>query len=131
MDSGLRRNDIAILERPVTLYAIYAPRAGRPDLPAAIPEKFSWTAAILPPVYLLAHGLWLELLVWTAKLVVLVYLARVIGGEAASALYLLGAIWLGFAASGLRRDALTRRGWRLRGHRVALSAELAQLGALR
>jgi hypothetical protein len=115
----------------MTLYAIFDPKPGRPDLPAAVPEKFSWLAALLPPVFLAAHGLWLELVAWVLKLVALLVLATVIGEEAAVLLYGLASIWLGFAAAGLRRHALAQRGWRLRGERVALTAELAQLEALR
>ena len=114
----------------MTLYAIFDPKPGRPDLPAAIPEKFSWFAALLPPVFLLAHGLWLETVAWVLKVAALVVLSRFIGGDAACWLYILAAIWLGFAAPGLRRHALLWRGWTHRGEQVALSADLAQLGAL-
>ena len=115
----------------MTLYAIFDPKPGRPDLPAAIPEKFSWLAAILPPVFLMAHGLWVELVAWLLKVVALVVLSGFIGGDAAFWLYVLGAVWLGFAAAGLRQHALAWRGWRHRGTRVALSADLAQLDSIR
>lgn len=115
----------------MTLYAIYDPKPGRDGLPAAVPESFSWLAAILPPVFLLSHGLWLELLVWAGKLVALVLLAKVIGSEAAFLLYVLSAIWLGLAAPGLRGNALARRGWTYRGERVAHDADMAQLEAIR
>jgi hypothetical protein len=118
------------LERQVTLYAIFDPKPGKPDLPAAVPETFSWLAAILPPVFLLRHGLWLELIAWMLKVVALVMLSRVIGDGAAFLLYVLSAIWLGLAAPGLRRHALQWRGWTLRGARIAPSADLAQLEAL-
>ncbi|MDB5614142.1 MAG: hypothetical protein JWQ22_1795 [Devosia sp.] len=115
----------------MTLYAIYDPKPGRPDLPAAIANQFSWLAAILPPIFLARHGLWLELLAWVLKLVALVILSRFIGGGAAFALYLLAAVWLGFAAPSLRRHALQWRGWTPRGERIALSADMAQLEAIR
>ena len=114
----------------MTLYAIFDPKPGRPDLPAAIPEKFSWFAAILPPLFLLAHGLWLELVAWLLKVAALVVLSRFIGDEATFALYVLVSIWLGFAAPGLRAHALVWRGWTHRGERVAASVDLAQLEAL-
>ena len=115
----------------MTLYAIFDPRPGRPDLPAAIPEKFSWPAALLPPVFLLLHGLWLELVAWVFGLLALVVLSGVIGDDAAVLLYGLAAVWLGFAAPGLRRHALQWRGWAHRGERVAVSADMAQLEAMR
>ncbi|MCR6671093.1 DUF2628 domain-containing protein [Devosia ginsengisoli] len=114
----------------MTLYAIFDPKQGKPALPAAVPEKFSWFAAILPPLFLVAHGLWLELVAWVLKVVALVVLSRFIGGDTTFLLYALAAIWLGFAAPGLRRHALTWRGWTHRGERVAVSADMAQLEAL-
>ena len=119
-----------MLENNVTLYAILDPRSGRTAPPAAIPERFSWLAALLPPLFLLRHGLWLELLGFVLAAGALVLGARLIGGDAALALYLLGALWLGLAAPDLRRWALRRRGWDERGPRIAASADLAQLEAL-
>ena len=114
----------------MTLYAIFDPKPGKTDLPAAIPETFSWFAALLPPCFLLAHGLWLELVAWVLAVLALVVLSGFIGDDAAVLLYALGAAWLGFAASGLRRHALHWRGWTHRGERVALSTDMAQLGAI-
>jgi len=114
----------------VTLYAIFDPQPGKPALPVAVPEKFSWLAAVLPPVFFLRHGLWLECLAYGLKIVALVILAGFIGDDAALLLYGLLAIWLGFAAPGFRRHGLSWRGWRHRGDRIAASADLAQLEAL-
>ena len=131
MDPGFRRGDIERLEPSVTLYAIFDPQPGRLDLPAAVPEKLSWFAAILPPVFLGLHRLWLELAAWLLGFAVLVVASIVLGGAAAITLYLLGAIWLGLAAPDLIRRALLRRGWTARGERVADSADMAQLEAIR
>lgn len=114
----------------MTLYAIFEPKPGKPALPAAIPDKFSWLAALLPPVFFLRHGLWLALIGFITAFVCLTLAADVIGGDAATLVYALAAVWLGFAAPGLRHHGLTRRGWRHRGERVAASADLAQLEAL-
>jgi|GEM_PF-617019 hypothetical protein len=130
MDCGLTPECIAFLEPAVTLYAILDPKPGQAALPAAIPEQFSWLAAILPPVFLLRHGLWLELVGFVLVVTALVLAAPLIGGNAAFLLYLLGALWLGWAAPELRRAALRRRGWNERGPQVAASADLAQLEAL-
>jgi len=130
LDSGSRRNDIGMLEKTVTLYAIYDPRPGKPVLPAVIPERFSWLAALLPPVFFLRHGMWIELLLFCVKLAALLLIAGYLGDDAAFLLYCLLALWLGFAASGLRHAGLRRRGWIFRGERVAASADLAQLEAL-
>ena len=114
----------------MTLFAILDPKPGQTALPAAIAEKFSWLAALLPPVFLLRHGLWLELVALVLAVVALILAARVIGDDAAGLLYVLGALWLGFAAPALRRAALLRHGWHARGPLVAASADLAQLEAL-
>ena len=114
----------------MTLYAIYDPRPGQSDLPAAVPERFSWFAALLPPVFLLTHALWLALTGWLAAMLVLVALSVFLGVGAALALYLLSGLWLGLAAPSLRGAALGRRGWRHRGDRVACGPDLAQLAVL-
>ena len=115
----------------MTLYAIFDPKPGTPALPVAVPEQFSWAAAILPPAFLLRHGLWLEALLWFVIFAALVFLGAIIGGEAAFWLYVLKSAWIGFAAPDLHRHALRRRGWHYRGDRIALSADLAQLEAIR
>jgi len=131
MDSRLRGNDIVGVERVVTLYAIFDPRPGSNELPRVVPEQFSWLAMLLPPLYLIAYRLWLEALVWLVKTAALVLLAPYIGGGTAFLLYVLGAIWLGLSAPDWRRQKLARLGWRFRGERVAATADVAQLEALR
>lgn len=130
MDPGLRRDDIEFLERSVTLFAIFDPKPGLSSAPAAIPEKFSWFAALLPPLFALVHGLWLELIGFVVALVALSFAAPWLGADATIWLYILFAVAIGFAAPGLRRHNLASRGWRHRGDRVAGDADLARLGAL-
>jgi hypothetical protein len=67
--------------------------------PVAVPERFSWFAAILPPVYALRYGLILALLFWIA---------------------------FGFEAPALRRDALTARGWIWQGDIIANGEDIAE-----
>jgi len=46
----------------MTLYSIFEkaePKGGFDAVPVAIPEKFSWGAALFTPLYALAHGMWL------------------------------------------------------------------------
>ena len=115
----------------MTLYAIFDSHRASFALPAVVPAKFFWFAAILPPVFLSVHRLWLELAAWLLGLAVLVVASIVLGGAAAFSIYILGAIWLGFAGPDLIRRALLRRGWTARGERVADSADMAQLEAIR
>lgn len=114
----------------MTLYAIFDPQPGKPHLPSAIAERFSWAAALLPPVYMAVHGLWLPLVTWLAGFAALVLATPLVGPDATMALYLLGALFLGFSAPDLRRRQLVRSGWTFRSERFSASAEQAQLEAM-
>jgi hypothetical protein len=107
----------------VTIYSVFE----RPDelAPAVVPEKFSWFAALLPPVYALVHGLWLGLLAYVVALVALGFVRLWIGGEAVAWLYLLFAVLIGFEAAGFRRGKLLARGWTYGGDVVAGAEDLA------
>jgi uncharacterized protein DUF2628 len=94
--------------------------------PVAVPDRFSWLAAILPPVFALAHGLWLLLLFWIVLVLGLGYTSLVIGDTAAGAIYVLVALFLGFEAPAFRRDALLGRGYLWRGDVIAAGADLAE-----
>jgi hypothetical protein len=113
----------------MTLYSIFE----KEDLqqasalgPVAVPERFSWFAAILPPIYALRHGLILALVFWIALVVGLGFAERAIGSEAIFWLYVLVALFFGFEASALRRDSLTARGWTWRGDIIAGAEDLAE-----
>jgi hypothetical protein len=93
--------------------------------PAAVGDRFSWFAALLPPLYVAVHGMWWELLAYGLALVVITGLAMVTGGNVAFWLYVLFAIWIGFEAAGLRRNAMRRRGWAYGGEIVAGAEDLA------
>src|SRR5689334_15909527 len=94
--------------------------------PVAVPDRFSWFAAILPPLFALAHGLWLLLLFWIVLVAGLGYISLVIGDTAAGAIYVLVALFLGFEAPAFRRDALLLRGYVWRGDVIASGADLAE-----
>lgn len=112
----------------MTLYAIFEPKFGKPDsAPAAVAERFSWLGFLLPPVFFLRHGLWLELAGFVLGVVGLNFAAGYIGAEAAVWLYGLGAFWIGLAASSIRRLALKRGGWRYRAELAAPSEDTARL----
>jgi hypothetical protein len=113
----------------MTLYSIF--EAG--DLkqakalgPIAVPERFSWFATLLPPLFALRHGLILALLFWVALVIGLVFIAPIIGEEAVFWLYILVALFFGFEAPALRRDGLKSRGWVWQGDVVAQGEDLAE-----
>ncbi len=77
----------------MTVYSIFEKpqgKAAKDRAPVAIPERFSWFAMLLPPVFALVHGLWLLLLFWIALVLGLAYAGRVIGPEAVFWLYVVG-----------------------------------------
>ena len=118
----------------MTIYSIFEKPQGKAAKdraapargPIAVPEKFSWLAAIFPPVYAVLNGLWLVLVFWIALVLGLFYISRVIGDDAATGLYLLVAVFMGFEASAFRRDALLAGGHIWRGDMVATGEDLAQ-----
>lgn len=46
--------------------------------PVAVADRFSWFAALFPPVFALFNGLWLLLIFWVALVALLAYVARLI-----------------------------------------------------
>lgn len=114
----------------MTLYAIFAPSTESGALPLAVPEKFSWFAALLPPVHALVHRLWDQLALYLVGLAMIVVAERWTGADAAIWLYIVLAIACGFAAPGARRRALKRRGYHDVGHRLADGVDSARLAAM-
>ena len=76
-----------------------------------MPDRFSWFAALVPPVFGMVHGLWLELIAFVVALALIVLAATWLGADAGFWLYALLAAWIGFEAGALRRRALRRRGF--------------------
>jgi hypothetical protein len=114
----------------VTLFALYRSVDDPTALPVAVSERFSWFAALLPPVHALVHRLWDQLAFFIFGLVVLVFGARYVGADATLWLYIVLAIACGFAAPGAQRRAYRRRGLVSAGHRIAPDADLARLAFL-
>ena len=99
--------------------------------PVAIADKFSWAAALLPPVWALVHRLWLELAAILFFMIGLDLAASYIGAEAAFWIYVAAAVWLGFEAPQLRAGAYTRKNFSESASLLAPSADLAVLKFLR
>ena len=112
----------------MTLYSVYA----RPDhAPVLVADRFSWFAALLPPVYALAHRLWLLLAGWVVALAVCVAASGWIGGEAAVWAMLLLGLFLGFEAPAARHRALLQRGFAHAADLVGTSEDTTTLDYLR
>lgn len=112
----------------MAIFSIFT-RDGDPE-PRAVGDRFSWFAALLPPVFALVHGLWLGLLAWIAGTAAIVALGFLIGGDVAFWLYVLLAWLVGLEAATLRRRALGRRGFAYRGERLASHEDEAEVGWL-
>ena len=111
----------------MTLYSVYE----RHDEASAVADRFSWFAAVLPPVYALVHGLWLMLLGWVVLAAGIAALGLYGGGRAAFWTYILCAILIGFEAGTLHRRALRHRGWQYTGDYLAAEPDLAIVEALK
>jgi uncharacterized membrane protein len=112
----------------VTLYSVYE----RPnDAPTAVADRFSWLAALLPPVHALIHGLWLLLAIWVVGTVAIAGASLLIGGDAAFWLYVLFVTLIGFEATSFRRVKTARRGGLYRTEIVAAGEDLALVDYLK
>ncbi|HVY50217.1 MAG TPA: DUF2628 domain-containing protein [Devosia sp.] len=117
----------------MTVYSIFEKPQGKaakrraPEVipPVAVSDRFSWMAAVLPPLFALLNGLWLLLVFWVALVLGLAYISRVIGPDAAGGLYILVAVFMGFEAPAFRRDGLVARGYVWRGDLIASAEDIA------
>jgi hypothetical protein len=107
----------------MTTYMVFEPPADRGDRAARaerivfVPDRFSWGAFLLAPLWMLWRRLWL---VFVAYLVVMaaVTAGLMVAGVGPGARFLVGvliSLLVGFEAANLRRWALLRDGWRERG----------------
>jgi hypothetical protein len=101
------------------VYTVHAPSANHADIAATdkftfVRDGFHFWAAILGPVWLIWHRLWLALVGWIIVVVALnIAMARV--GAGGAAIFLadaLIALLMGFEAASLKRWTLSRRDWR-------------------
>lgn len=109
----------------MTLYSVFDRRQN--EAPEVVPDRFSWFAALLPPVYALVHRLWLPLVVWLVLVIAIAGLGVVFGGDVGFWTYVLLAVLIGFEAPALRRRGLRRRGYLYRSDLIAAAPDLAQV----
>jgi hypothetical protein len=96
----------------VKLYAIHAPRGGGPESARAARAGFSWAALIFGPLWLLARGLWLALIVYVVLAVGIGALVSQgwLAPGAATLLSALGHLYLGVEGRALAIFARDRAG---------------------
>lgn len=101
-------------------YTIYEPRyvTGNPvergEQLAFVKDGFHWWAALVPAVWLMLKGLWLEFFVCLAVIAALSWGLGAIGvnESVTGALLLIAQIVFGFEAGTVESAALERKGWR-------------------
>ena len=107
----------------MTTYMVFEPPAGRGD-PAAraerivfVPDRFSWGAFLLAPLWMLWRRLWLIFLAYLMLMAAVMVGLRFagVGPDARFLVMALIALLVGFEAANLRRWALLRDSWRERG----------------
>jgi len=92
-----------------------------------VADRFSWFAALVPPLWALVYGLWVELFIWIGAMALLGVLDLVLGGEATFWFYALSAIWVGYEASTIRVAALRRKQFQSVGDLVAQNEIAAEI----
>ncbi len=101
------------------IYTVHAPTADNAGIAATdrfafVRDGFHFWAALLGPLWLAWHRLWLALIGWIVVMIAIdVGMARLgAGGTAIFLANVLIALLMGFEASSIRRWTLSRRNWR-------------------
>jgi hypothetical protein len=115
------------------IYTVHAPTADNAGIAATdrfafVRDGFHFWAALLGPLWLAWHRLWLALIGWIVVMIAIdVGMARLgAGGGAIFFTNVLIALLMGFEASSIRRWTLSRRNWRQLDIVVADNAESAE-----
>ena len=115
------------------VYTVHAPKADNAGFAATdrfafVRDGFHFWAALLGPLWLAWHRLWLALIAWIVVMIAIeVGLARL--GASGTAIFftnVLIALLMGFEAASIRRWTLSRRNWRQLDIVVADNAETAE-----
>lgn len=95
----------------------------------AVKTGFSWWAAVLPPIWLLWHRLWLGLIAYLLFSTAFGFALELVdmADPAATALGFALSVLIGVSAHDFRRWTLGRHGWRMVGVLRADSAEEAEI----
>jgi len=119
----------------MTVYTVYEPPAKgggssltRAERIAFVPDRFTWSAFLFAPLWMLWHRLWIVLVGYGAASVALSLALRYagVGSNARTFALVLFALLIGFEAAGLRRWTLALNGWREVGAVVGEDRESAE-----
>jgi len=118
----------------MTVYMVFEPPAKdrssltRAERIAFVPDRFTWSAFLLAPLWMLWHRLWIVLVGYVAASVALVLALHFagVGAGARSFAIMLLSLLIGFEAANLRRWTLLLNGWREVGAVVGEDRESAE-----
>jgi hypothetical protein len=103
----------------MTTYAVYCPKDAAPEETperlAFIRQRMSFWALVLPPVWIVARGLWLTLIFWLAAASAIIALMAKLNPGLAPPAFILFALWFALSARDFEEATFIRRGWRLVG----------------
>ena len=94
-----------------------ADRIDRAEALRFVRDGFTWTAALFAPLWMIARGLWLALLLYVIGVAALgvVSLALGLSDEICAVLFLALHVLIGFEADQIERWTLARNGWQMIG----------------
>lgn len=92
-----------------------------------IKDRFSWSAALLTPIWAIYNGLFLETGIWVVLTLVLIGLATILNNPALVWAYPCFALLVGYEAPNILAAGLRRRGFVPGGDIVANSADVAEM----
>src|SRR5271165_4402446 len=100
------------------VYTVHAPGSGGTDLRSTdrfvfVRDGFHFWAALLGPLWLVWHRLWLALIGWIIAVIALKLVLAQLGAGSAAILFanIIVALLMGFEAASLQRWTLARRHW--------------------
>lgn len=117
----------------MTIYTVHAPPVSatggmsEADRMIFVKDGFSWPAFLVPVVWMLYRRMWVVLCFYALYLVAIELAGRFLGAPTATALGLLGALFLGFEGSTLLRWTLSRRRFTEKGVVEGSSREEAEI----
>ncbi len=118
----------------MTIYMVFEPPPARGDAVrraeriAVVPDRFTWSAVLFAPLWMLWHRLWIVLAGYLGVSVALTFALRFagVGADARGFAMLLFGLLVGFEAASLRRWTLLLKGWREAAAVVGESREAAE-----
>lgn len=117
----------------MTTYTVHAPPVSatggmsEAERMIFVKDGFCWAACLIPVVWMLYRRMWVVLCLYALFAVAIELAGRFLGVPAATALGLLGALYLGFEGNTLRRWSLARRRFSERGVVEGGSREEAEI----